>query len=277
MISYLDLLQSELEKYETNPIGDDNKFFLIRSILETQKCVINEYSSDEFHFNSAIECIVYFITNHSDLCYSYFDSCELSEHGKNIVEKCTFNIPLIKYEEFTKQFFSILRAVMLKIDGNSLTKCCIDNDIDFPVTYLYFQKIIVGLRAGDWKFLKPDGAICNVLDHIEIKQPEIKPSSGYYEKRMFKNNNTGEQFLQDVWVSKEDAIKWHSSNLLSLEDKKRRHKQISEKMKAQGYPYADSYDEYIRFLVTNQKDMKFGNFTLLASDILNIFIPYPLR
>jgi len=283
MLSYLDLLDIERPKYDRDidAVGDPSKFILLCVIKQT---ITSMVVRDEIPDPSSIDNIAS-LANPSQWSDGVdFESCESDGWIKQAVDRCTFNVPLVQYPEFTKLLFALLAGVTFKLDKDKMGKNCVESEIDFPVSYLYFQKIIVGLRAGEWKFLDARGNVHKGLSHIVIdqysKQELRKPTDGYYEKHRYYFNNGG-SMIADRYVDKYEAIerheKWLARITENIQSQKSRYKDSSEKMQAQGYPYTDSYDEYIRFLVTNQRNMKFGKYTLLINDLLQIFVPYPLR
>jgi hypothetical protein len=129
----------------------------------------------------------------------------------------------------------------------------VEYDDCFPVTWDYFKKIVVNRQSGEWKVLDPDGKVSTVIGArgvTELSYQQLQTMSAK-DKAIARDRRDNEKihFSSDI-----------------------------EKMKKKGFPYEDTFDEYVRFLKTNVGTMNIANkFTIKMKDIFDIFIPYPFN
>jgi hypothetical protein len=140
------------------------------------------------------------------------------------------------------------------------------------------------MSPGEWKYIDEIGRTRTVISGHKIQELTaeelIRPTGGYYkDTQIYFQNGTSIKGKQ--YVSRRDAIEFHEKSIarakIDIQKQKRIYANDLEGMKAQGYPYSDSYDEYIRFIKTNIEIMKFGKFTINVSKLFDLFIPSPLK
>lgn len=276
------LYEEELRKYDVD--SDTNQDTPTLFFLYVMKEVLTTYIvfDDPFFTNNLVHCVKYRGGRGNEPLY--YGDCDLSKEVEDIVNQCVFDIPIDTDPDFFIFLFRYLADVMHKTNASNMVKPCTDGNLDFPISYNYFKKIIVGMEVGEWKYLDRSGRSITVIEGHKIdsltNNDLIKPTDGFYKKQtlFFKN---GESREGKQYVSRSEAIELHAKWLAKAKDAIQHQKAVyasaTEGMKAQGYPYLDTYEEYIRFLRTNLKDMRFGKFTLRVKDIFDFFIPTPLR
>jgi TraM recognition site of TraD and TraG len=114
----------------------------------------------------------------------------------------------------------------------------------------YFRLIVVPAVPGFYNSFGKDGRVSHVFD-TRPKDMTLyeKAQHSSYEKALYKEQ------------SKERMIP------LTVEH---------EQMKALGYPYTESYDEYLRFIKNNFIAMRFKSFNITLANFLSILIPHPV-
>jgi len=279
MLSFLDLVAEEKRKYENDcdSNNDTDRIFLLYVI---NQAMMSYVIFEDFYTSMNVSNRINLITRDS----IYYGDCEPSFEIKDAIDKCAFDIPLTMYPDFFLFLFDFLVVVLRKCDKSALMQPCTSGNLNFPVNYAYFQKIVVKMTPGEWSYLDEYGRKRKIISGTKIdqlKEEDIrKPTDGYYVKHKYMFNN-GESSIGDKYIFKSEAIDMHSKWLAraksDIQRQKENYQNELEGMKAQGYPYADSYEEYIRFLNTNLKNMKFGRFTIIVKDLLNLFIPCPLK
>jgi hypothetical protein len=286
MISYLASLAEEEEKINSG--GEDrwdncdtDRLFLLYVLNQsmTNYVVFDGEVSYPFPNN------VYGRAGNPRKAIDYWD-CEPATgvDGKGLkeaIEATAFEIPLTQYPDFLMFFFDFLVAVEDRISIDTRMKASYAYDarekFNFPVNYRYFDKLIVDMIPQEWAILNRSGKKQVMLKltplHTISDLDKRPPTDGFFRDRPSK--------FGEHYVTKNEAIRLHREWLDGAKEYIAKQKDAvkfhEDRMKSQGFPYTSSYEEYCRFLLTNLKDMKFGRFTLSAQDILNIFIPYPLR
>lgn len=178
--------------------------------------------------------------------------------------------------------------------------------LDIPISYDYFKKIVVGSEIGEWKYMEYSGNVVTFKPPLQIdvvtKEDQIPPvvrhvSSSREIADIAKRLNRPELTRYDGFCVYEDP----PGNLMLLNDippphtpdsihkliiakrlanisqQKEKYSILANNMKVQGYPYVATYDEYIRFLKTNLRNMNFGGYTLKTKLIFDMFVPSSLR
>jgi ribosomal protein L20 len=281
MNSFLDLVAEEEKKYylDRDKNKDTDSLFLLWIIKE----VMNSYVNFDSMYTHPVTGI---LLNKGTLAeqYIYYDNCEPWGELKKAIDKTAFDVPLITAFDFFIYLFDYLEKVIRRLNPSMLAVPPTNGNLNFPVNYRYFQKIIVGMKPGEWNYIDENGRKITVLkgDKIQDLTEEelIKPTDGFYREHTY-YFNSGSSYKGQKYFSKNEAIelhaKWIARAKVNIQRQKIVYSNNMEGMKAQGYPYIDTYEDYVRFLQTNLKDMKFLNFTLKPSDLFNLFIPYPLK
>jgi len=278
MNSFIDLVKEEERKYRVDPDRNENTDLLF--FLYVIKDAMSSYVVfDDINTNN----ITSLFTIRPDYSIWYLD-CEPDGKLETIINRTPFEIPLIANAEFTIFLFSFLEEVTRRISPSKLAQPPTNGNLDFPITYKYFRRIIVGMTPGEWNYIDNMGRVRNVIKGHKIQELTAeqltRPTDGYYKDTTIHFQN-GKSIKGKQYVSKREAIEFHEKAIarakIDIQRQKRMYANELEGMQAQGYPYSDSYDEYIRFIKTNLKDMKFGKFTIRVSDLFDLFIPSPLK
>jgi hypothetical protein len=279
--SFIDLIAEETRKFDENPDKneDTDSLFFLWIIKEA----MNSYVVfDDIDTNNVYQFFLF--KNSLSGRKLYYGDCEPYGELEEILQKSVFNVPLIVSSDFFIFLFDFFEKVIRRINPSQLCAPPTSGDLDFPVNYRYFKKIIVGMEAGEWNYLDRSGRKIKVLSGTKIDRLDesdlIKPTDGYYVDHTYHYNN-GTSAVHPRYVTKQEAIEIHERFIArakrDIARQKAEYASNLEGMKAQGYPYTDSYDEYIRFLQTNLKNMRFGQFTLNVQRLFNLFIPTPLK
>lgn len=170
------------------------------------------------------------------------------EHFLNRNCDATFMRPLVEFEgKFKRLMFVLERWQFLSKQGGRM----ISDRKNAVRSYGYFKKIVVPAVPGVWNEYTKDGRVMRVLD-----------------------SRAGElsmQALRELEQDKRDRERdIHRGRKLQESDEQR-------KFKERGFPYSDSYQEYIRFLQNNFESMQLlKGVNLTLENILSILIPYPV-
>jgi len=177
--------------------------------------------------------------------------------------------------------------------------------LDIPVSYDYFKKIVVASQVGEWKYMEFSGnivifkppLIIDVLSKEEQLTPIVRYVNSAYEianiaKILNRPELTrfhgfcvyedppGNLWLLDDIPSPHTPESLHklivAKKIDDISKQKEKYSILANNMKNQGYPYQNTYDEYIRFLKTNLKNMNFNGYTLKVKLIFDMFIPSSL-
>jgi hypothetical protein len=189
--------------------------------------------------------------------------CKMPERDKEMIEifDSPFSISIFDCRDFLHFYFEFMRDVMFIVEPNRMGMNVKKKGACIPVSYEYFQKIIVGDQVGGWQLLDINGKIKTVKKPLVIET--ILQEDKIYKKGV--DNITTAEHRENI-AKRMDEIKWQKT-AIEIE---------REEMKERGYPYQDTHAEYVRFLKNNLQDMKFKDYKLQAQLILDMFIPSSL-
>lgn len=158
-----------------------------------------------------------------------------------------FYVPLSTSEDDFKRFMLILeRWHFVNREGSRM----ISEKKNIARSFDFFQKIVVTARPGVWEEYGKDGVVRGILD----LRPGVLSHQALREL---------DQHRRDMERDAHNFSKRLESN-------------DADRMKARGFPYSNSFPEYLRFLQNNFDSMHIAGFRISLADILSILIPYPV-
>jgi hypothetical protein len=276
---------------EKSRINHDTVFFLY---VFNQIFTLYEYENDRHLRDQLVEYIIKYTDMKRDDDYGRPDPLLLSDTWRCIALErfeaaSPFNIAIIERPKFFIYCFDLLTEVAFKVESKRMMQNArsLNRAIDIPISYDYFTKIICSSDVGGWKYLNEYGEVKKILSPISVDeitelekiynddrqyvrrpQAEIDEQIKKYgvEVNGFYYSGISKEQHKISLAKKLDQIKGQKSNL----------KEMILLFEEKGYPYENTYDEYIRFLKTNLKYMKFGDFKIMMHLILDMFIPSSL-
>lgn len=255
-----------LEELTSNEQNKDH-FFLAHVLVHALKCynmhiqVLGEkYSPNHWYSRTkwAEKLYVCWVAPENEDSRDLIDDLEEIPSGMyEGYEIPPFSVPILKTKAEILLYIMDLLAGVFWFSRRSglMYRSILANEYEdsIPVTREYFQNIVVGHQAGEWLVLGADGKVKTVLGAHGVTQlsyEELQAMSAK-DKALARDRQNQDKFV--------------NSNYL-------------EKMKQLGYPYENTFDEYVRFLQTNIGTMNIGNkFTIKMKDVLDLFIPYPFN
>ena len=156
--------------------------------------------------------------------------------------------------------------------------------VDFPevlkVVLNYFTLISHYLKqrpfAVDFSEKGIKTPIC--FDHFKLVATQLKPGQLLLAKPKIMDNELMQLKSVELLKPTEEGI---ASGFFIQSTRREARNDLSkekEALKEKGYPYEETYEEYIRFLKNNIEYMDFGyKLQITMANILNLFVPDPLK
>lgn len=154
---------------------------------------------------------------------------------------------IVEDEEAFKRLFWVFERWHFSNNENSKV---ISRQKNIARSYDYFRKIVVPAKPGVWVNYTKDGKAVHVLDT--------------------RAGNLSFQEMRELEQSERDRLRDNHRNARNSEQ------DAIEEFKKHGFPYSESYQEYIRYLKNNFESMHvLRDLKITFNEIINIFIPYP--
>lgn len=154
--------------------------------------------------------------------------------------------PMVSDPDTFKTFFWLIERwqFVYRQGGRMLT-----DSKNVARSWEYFLKIVVPARAGVWQEYCADGQVRHILDTRpgDLSQQELQELDKFKRAEERDRHRAAKVFEKDE----------------------------QDKMRERGFPYAPSFDEYVRFLQNNFEAVNFASIRVTLEDILSIFIKAP--